>query len=976
MRYIGATVFCDHYSDFTYVHLMTKMDAESTIKAKEAFERLASESGNIVRHYHADNGLFDTKAFKQSVRVAGQTLSFCGVNAHHQNGVAERRIRDVTEGARTALLHATHRWPKAVHASLWPCAIKHYVNLRNSLPRKFTPKQRRDRLTVPARFDDSPLSRFSGTVVEPNLSHFHPFGSPVYVLQEALQSLHAHNKWTDRARVGIFLCHSPHHATDVPLILNTQTGLVSPQFHLIYDDDFDTVKRDVKFKSLWQIKARLQTRTQNNQSQDLLPTFSDRHTQNYSPPQADPNVHDMFQVPWMDVEARQQPLPAPAIAARGTDNVPAANYIPEPSTGHSQDGSTQQPDAPIAPAPDMDTEVEDTASPATRTRSGRVIQRNRRFFDSKVYAFHVFLRTFESTYERNHELLQPNRVSTSQNGSMARVAQHIFGNVASSRDPDTMTLDEALRQPDRDEFIKAMHKEIDDHVRRKHWKVVHKSVVPKGRIPIPMVWSMKRKRNPIGEITKWKARLCAGGHRQQFGVDYWSTYSPVVSWSTVRLMIVTALLLDWHMESIDFVLAFPQAPVVTETYMRPPKVPPGFTISDLPAPSDHFTKVYKLLQNLYGLKDAGRTWYLHLKEGLVRRGWKQSDIDSCLFMKDNVILISPDLSRIKACVQSLKEDFTLTDDGPLHDYLGTRFIRSKDGSIELTQPRMIQRVLEYVGIDPTSESVKMHDTPAASDKVLTRDTDGAERTQTWNYRGVLGGLSYLQSMVRPDITFAVQQCARFANDPKRTHEEALKRICRYLLRTKDQGLIYHPDRKRGLECYVDADWAGSWHQDQSHDPLGAFSRTGYVILYAGCPILWGSKMQPLVALSTTEAEYIALSSALREVIAIMNLLTELRANGFPALHDTPHVICRVFEDNKSCLEIATNHKSRPRTKHLAVRLHHFRSYVKAKLINIEHVSTKDQIADIFTKPLPRPQFRVLRDQLMGWPSYPTVREGV
>ena len=129
-------------------------------------------------------------------------------------------------------------------------------------------------------------------------------------------------------------------------------------------------------------------------------------------------------------------------------------------------------------------------------------------------------------------------------------------------------------------------------------------------------------------------------------------------------------------------------------------------------------------------------------------------------------------------------------------------------------------------------------------------------------------------------------------------------------------------------------------------------------------------MQPLVALSTTEAEYIALSSALREVIAIMNLLTELRANGFPALHAMPHVICRVFEDNKSCLEIATNHKSRPRTKHLSVRLHHFHSYVKAKLIHIEHVSTKDQIVDIFTKPLPRPQFRVLRDQLMGWPSYP------
>ena len=985
IRYIGATVFCDHYSDFTYVHLMTKMDAEATVKAKEAFERIASEHGTTVKHYHADNGLFDTKAFKQSVRVSAQTLSFCGVNAHHQNGVAERRIRDVTEGARTALLHAAHRWPKAIHASLWPCAVKHYVNLRNSLPRKFTPKQKIDSKLVPAKFDDSPVSRFSGTIVEPNLKHFHPFGSPVYVLQEALQSLKAHNKWTDRARVGIFLCHSPHHATDVPLVLNSQTGLVSPQFHLIYDDNFDTVKRDAKFQSLWQVKAKIQTYEQSRRAQDLLPTFSDRQTQKYPPSQADPNVSDMFQVPWLDADTRQQPLPAPTVVERGADNIPAATDIPEPNARHSQDGSAQQPDAPTVPSPNEEFEVEDTNTPATRTRSGRVVRQNPRFFDSKVYAFNAFLRTFETTTTPVPELLQPSQCSADRNRPMALAAQHIFGNVASSRDPDTMTLDEALKQPDRAEFIKAMHKEIDDHVRRKHWKVVHKSTVPKGRIPIPMVWSMKRKRNPIGEITKWKARLCAGGHRQQFGIDYWSTYSPVVSWSTVRLMIVTALLLNWHMESIDFVLAFPQAPVATETYMRPPKVPPGFNISDLPNPSDCFTKVYKLLQNLYGLKDAGRTWYLHLKEGLVKRGWKQSNADSCLFMRENVILIlyvddavliSPDLSRIKACVRSLQADFALTDDGPLHDYLGTRFLRSRDGSIELTQPRMIQRVLEYVGIDPSSDNVKMHDTPAASDKILNRDTDGPRRNQTWNYRGVLGCLSYLQSMVRPDITFAVQQCARFANDPRRSHEVALKRICRYLLRTKDRGLVYHPNRKRGLECYVDADWAGSWHHDQAHDPLGAFSRTGYVIYYAGCPILWGSKMQPLVALSTTEAEYIALSSALREVIAIMNLITELRSNGFPALHTTPNVICRVFEDNKSCLEIATNHKSRPRTKHLSVRLHHFRSYVKAKLINIEHISTKDQIADIYTKPLPRQQFRVLRDQLMGWPSYPTAREGV
>lgn len=232
----------------------------------------------------------------------------------------------------------------------------------------------------------------------------------------------------------------------------------------------------------------------------------------------------------------------------------------------------------------------------------------------------------------------------------------------------------------------------------------------------------------------------------------------------------------------------------------------------------------------------------------------------------------------------------------------------------------------------------------------------------------MGALSYLQAMIRPDITFAVQQCARFCNDPKLEHEEAVKRIGRYLLRTKNHGLTLRPDKSKGcLECYVDADWAGAWQDRSSNDPTSAHSRTGFVITYAGCPIVWASRQQSLIALSTTEAEYIALSTALREVIAIMNLIKELRGRGFPLYFPTPNVICKVFEDNRSCLEIATNHKTRPRTKHLSVRLHHFRSHVMAKTrITIEHVSTKDQLADIFTKPLAQQPFTLLQDRIMRW----------
>lgn len=148
-----------------------------------------------------------------------------------------------------------------------------------------------------------------------------------------------------------------------------------------------------------------------------------------------------------------------------------------------------------------------------------------------------------------------------------------------------------------------------------------------------------------------------------------------------------------------------------------------------------------------------------------------------------------------------------------------------------------------------------------------------------------------------------------------------------------------------------------------------------MIMYAGCPIIWASKMQSLISLSTTEAEYIVLSSSLCEVIAFMNLMNELKDRNFSLNNSVPKVVCRVFEDNKSCIEIATNHRTRPRTKHLSVRLHHFRSHVVNKTITIEHVSTKEQIADMFTKPLARDQFHKLRSLLMHWELGPsTARE--
>ena len=162
---------------------------------------------------------------------------------------------------------------------------------------------------------------------------------------------------------------------------------------------------------------------------------------------------------------------------------------------------------------------------------------------------------------------------------------------------------------------------------------------------------------------------------------------------------------------------------------------------------------------------------------------------------------------------------------------------------------------------------------------------------------------------------AVHQTARFSNEPKLCHEKAIMRLGQYLLDTRKRGIIYKPDRSQGLKCYVDADFAGGWTQADASNAENVLSRTGYVILYASCPILWVSRLQTEIALSTVKAKYIALSQALCKVIPLITLLKEVNAV-FPVHVKTPTFVCKVHEDNQSCITMATSQKFSPRTNTL------------------------------------------------------------
>ena len=214
----------------------------------------------------------------------------------------------------------------------------------------------------------------------------------------------------------------------------------------------------------------------------------------------------------------------------------------------------------------------------------------------------------------------------------------------------------------------------------------------------------------------------------------------------------------------------------------------------------------------------------------------------------------------------------------------------------------------------------------------------------------------------------MQQCARFASNPGKSHVEAVKQIGRYLIGTCDKGLVLRPNPKQSFLVWAEADFVGNWNEITAmSDVPTAKSQSGYLIIYSGCPISWASKMQTEIALSTTESEYISLSTALRETIPMMHLIDEVRQRfNCGDIVPTPTTQCTLFEDNSGALKLANTPKMRPRTRHIDVKYHHFREYVRRKLIMIKSVRTTEQLADIFTKPLPRDLFAKFRNQILLW----------
>ena len=210
---------------------------------------------------------------------------------------------------------------------------------------------------------------------------------------------------------------------------------------------------------------------------------------------------------------------------------------------------------------------------------------------------------------------------------------------------------------------------------------------------------------------------------------------------------------------------------------------------------------------------------------------------------------------------------------------------------------------------------------------------------------MIGKLNYLAQTTRPVIMYATHQLAKYSLNPCEPHGDAALYLVQYLKKSCDLGIRFQPDPNKGFKCYCHADFSGLWNkQFARHDPSTAKSRSGWIVFYAGCPIIWASRTQ--VTLLTTEAEYIAMSQSLQDVLPIMFLIQEMKEKGFQVICTQPYVYFKVFVDNSGALELARLPKLCPCTKHIKVCYHHFREHVRNGLIKIFPIGTKDQTADV------------------------------
>jgi len=501
---------------------------------------------------------------------------------------------------------------------------------------------------------------------------------------------------------------------------------------------------------------------------------------------------------------------------------------------------------------------------------------------------------------------------------------------------------EAVETGDSVKWEGAMRDEIESLRKNKTWVLTR---LPDGKKALQNKWVYRVKDEPDGS-KRYKARLVVKGFLQKEGVDYTEVFSPVVKLTTIRTVLSIVAAEDLHLEQMDVKTAFLHGDLEEDIYMVQPE---GF---ETPGKEG---LVCKLEKSLYGLKQAPRQWYMKFDKFMCDRGFQRGDTDHCCYYKNNgdtyiilllyvddMLITGANMSEINKLKKELSREFEMKDLGAANQILGMRITRDRAaGTLTLSQEKYIKKVLERFRVD----DAKPRSTPLGAHFKLSKGqspktTEEKQQMARVPYASAVGSLMYAMVCTRPDIAHAVGVVSRFMANPGIEHWEAIKWLLRYLKGTSNMALCY---KRNGtiLQGFVDADLGG--------DVDSRKSTSGYVFTMGGTAVSWMSRLQKCVALSTTEAEYVAISEAGKEMVWLLTFLKEIGKDQR----------CRaLYTDSQSALCLAKNPVFHSRTKHIQLKYHYIRELVKDGTISLEKIQGTKNPADMLTKEVPIDKLRL------------------
>ena len=497
------------------------------------------------------------------------------------------------------------------------------------------------------------------------------------------------------------------------------------------------------------------------------------------------------------------------------------------------------------------------------------------------------------------------------------IANHIM-ETPDKRIPDNVR--QAMDTPEWPKWQEAINKEINALYRTDSLEKV--TVLPAGVKAIQCRWVFKIKPMNAQEPEIYKARLVAKGFTQRFGVDYYDTFAAVAKMTSLRTLVALAAKNNSRLTKLDVSNAFLESDIDRDVYIKPPEgFPPGC--------------LFKLKKALYGLKQSPRLFQQTLTKELLKLGFTPLQTDICIFkhptsdtrmlvVVDDIIIEGNDENMRKKIETTLQERFKIKIFDKVEHFIGLQLEHTQD-YIKLHQTDYILGLLKKFGM----EGCKTAPTPASACQQGT-----GEPLPTNNYyRQMVGSLIYLMA-TRPDICSAVTNLSKHLENPTDLDLQAAKRVLRYLAGTYTMGVKY----EKGVDaldllCFSDSDWAGCQKTRKSV--------SGFVVFLGNSPISWKSKTQPTVALSSCEAEYVALVVAVKEILWLIQFFKEV---GSPL-----NLPIFIFGDNTASIALAKDPVNHERTKHIDIKHHFLRQHIMEKTIQLRYVHTAKNIADLLTK---------------------------